>query len=292
MDNNEKMLPSLLPKSTELTRTNQSSTELCKMPYSGEIVVAKSNITRAKSNVTKAKPNVSRFNNGGGGGGGDNANGGPGGGNDGTTVEIFSSNSSYHQESNYSSTQSHVQWQYSSSESFCFQNSNSNGYKSTSSQAYSHEPKSTERNDHESQSNVISNHGSHSDDRETYLRKSPEAHQENDTREKDVNMSSIGIVLLGIVGLQLLLGLATAVSNLIIQICSSPLIVIILLLAGLFVLNKQGRSVLNKDGAGSKHLKAIQTWALIQAPSKLKALALNAQDKSVSLLANSKEDRK
>ncbi len=86
MQNNEKMLPSTLPKSTEITRIYLKSTEICKIPSSREITQAKPNIRvskpdikQARSNITAAKANVRPINNGGGGGGGNGYRGPKGG---------------------------------------------------------------------------------------------------------------------------------------------------------------------------------------------------------------------
>jgi hypothetical protein len=283
MDNDQKMLPSTLSKSTELTTNNQKSTELAKRQSSGDIVRAKSNITRAKSNVTPAKPNINPLNNGGGGGGGGGGNGnrGTGGGNDGTTVEIFLSNSSYNSGSGYSSAQSYSQSQYSSSESFCFQQPNMNSQNYASSRAYSHQqqqPSVTEKYVREQQNTSRNNYGSDASDRGPHHSKSPETEQVHDVKEQKEMLSSLGIIILAIIVLQLALGLTNALFGLIAQVSSSPLVLIIFLIAGLFLLLKHDRSQLNKNGTARENLKAIQARLLEYTLSKFKILALRSND--------------
>ncbi len=295
MNNEDKMPPSILPKSTELTKTNRSSTELSKMPSSWEITQAKSNITSAKSNIAPAKSNIKRSNNGGGGGGGDDdGNGGPGGGDDGTTIEIFLSNSSSWSGTNFSSAQSYSQSSYGSSKSFCFNQSNVNDQPYASSRAYSHQQPSisTERNDRETADIIRNNHGSDIYDRKQYLRQSPEPYQEQDTKQQKELLSGLGIIILVIIALPLLFGIVNALFNLVAQISSSPLMLIVFLMAGLFLLKKYGRSLLSKDATGTKYLKVIQARALDYALSRFNALTLNARSSSECTIVRSKDQSK
>lgn len=233
MNNDQKMLPSTLSKSTEITNTHQKSTELAKRQFSGEIA-------RANSNITSAKSNVNRANNGRGSG---YDYGSRGNGGDGTTVEIFLSNPSYNSESGYSSAQSYSQSQYSSSESFCFQQPDMNNQNYSSIRAYSPQQQSQPTTGIYGAEtlNVISNtHGSDANHNGQHFRKSPETYREHDTKKQKVYLFSSSMVILAILALQLLLVMVNAISHLAAQVCSNPFMLIVFLTTGFFLFKKHG----------------------------------------------------